>query len=199
VNILQEASPQSFVCIPSLPHPGHISSPLWSSTLYYRDDIGHVYKSPSSSIDQLILRSKLNPELSVFKHFSIFLFMYPHKRSQSRGSSVSIVSNHALDDRGLIPGRAKVFLFWPLCPDRLWGPPSLLSSGYWRGRGVMLTTHPYLVQMPRKRRSCTSSPPKRLHGVQRDRFTSYKRRRLLCICIFILYDKFLIFTVCRPI
>jgi hypothetical protein len=29
-----------------------------------------------------------------------------------------------------IPGRDKGFFLWPLCPDQLWGPPSLLSNGY---------------------------------------------------------------------
>jgi hypothetical protein len=40
-----------------------------------------------------------------------------------------------------------------------------LSPGVKRGRGVMLTTHPLLVPRTRKRGSCTSSHPKRLHGV----------------------------------
>jgi hypothetical protein len=33
-------------------------------------------------------------------------------------------------DRGSIPGRGKRFFLYPLCPDRLWGPPSLLYNGY---------------------------------------------------------------------
>jgi hypothetical protein len=33
-------------------------------------------------------------------------------------------------DRGSIPGRGKEFFLYPLCPDRLWGPPSLLYNGY---------------------------------------------------------------------
>ena len=33
--------------------------------------------------------------------------------------------------RGLSPGRVKRFFFsFPKLPDRLWGPPSLLFSGY---------------------------------------------------------------------
>jgi hypothetical protein len=51
------------------------------------------------------------------------------------------------------------YLASALHPDRLWGPPSLLSNGYRgvlspgvkRGRGVTLTTHPHLV--PRLRMS----------------------------------------------
>jgi hypothetical protein len=49
----------------------------------------------------------------------------------SRGSSVSIVTDCGLDDRGSTPGRGKGFFFQLLCPDQHWGPPSLLSSGYW--------------------------------------------------------------------
>jgi hypothetical protein len=52
--------------------------------------------------------------------------------------------------------------------------PRLLSNGYpgvKDGRGVTLTTHPHLVPRSRMSRSYTSSPPKRLHGVQRDCFT----------------------------
>jgi hypothetical protein len=29
-----------------------------------------------------------------------------------------------------IPGRGKGFFLYPLCPERLWGPPSLLYNGY---------------------------------------------------------------------
>jgi hypothetical protein len=47
------------------------------------------------------------------------------------GSSVSIVSGYGLGDRAIevrSPAEAKGFF---LCPDRLWGPPSLLYNGYW--------------------------------------------------------------------
>jgi hypothetical protein len=49
---------------------------------------------------------------------------------RSRVSSGGIVSDYGLDDRGSIPGRVKGFILYPLCPDRLWGPPSLLYNGY---------------------------------------------------------------------
>jgi hypothetical protein len=45
-------------------------------------------------------------------------------------SSASVVSEYRLDDRGSIPNRGKWFFFLPLCPDQLWGPPSLLSNLY---------------------------------------------------------------------
>jgi hypothetical protein len=46
-----------------------------------------------------------------------------------RDRSVSIVTGHGLDGQGSIPGSA-IFFSYPLCPDRLWGPPSLLFHGY---------------------------------------------------------------------
>jgi hypothetical protein len=51
-------------------------------------------------------------------------------------SSGSIVSDYRLDDRSIgvrFPAGAKNFSS-SLCPDRLWGPPSLLYNGY---RGVL--------------------------------------------------------------
>jgi hypothetical protein len=90
------------------------------------------------------------------------------------GSSVSIVSwlwTGRLGDWSSIHGRGKGFFL--LCPDRLWGPPSLLYNGYRggpfsgakRSRGVTLTIHSYLVPRSRMGRSYTSSPPKHHHGV----------------------------------
>jgi hypothetical protein len=83
------------------------------------------------------------------------------------GSSGSIVSDYGLDDRGSIPDIGRVFFFQTLCPDRHWGPPSLLynryqgvlSLGVKRGQGVTLTTHPHLLPRSRMSRSYTSSPP----------------------------------------
>jgi hypothetical protein len=42
-----------------------------------------------------------------------------------------IIISYVLDDRGSIPGRDWDFFSWPPRPDRLWGPPSLLSNRYW--------------------------------------------------------------------
>jgi hypothetical protein len=45
----------------------------------------------------------------------------------------SVVSGYGLDDRTIqvrSPAEAKGFFVQPLCPDRLWGPPSLLYNGY---------------------------------------------------------------------
>ena len=51
------------------------------------------------------------------------------------------------------------------CPDRPWGPPSLLYNGYRvfpgvkSGRSVTLTPHPLLVPLVMKEWSYTSTPP----------------------------------------
>jgi hypothetical protein len=64
--------------------------------------------------------------VSLFVGWFVYLF-------GSRGSSGSIVSDYGLDDRAIevrSPAGAEDFFFCPLCPDRLWGPPSLLYNGY---------------------------------------------------------------------
>jgi len=53
-----------------------------------------------------------------------------HLKHRSWGSSVNIVSDYRLDDRGSIPCRGKRFLLQPVCPGQLWGRPSLLFNGY---------------------------------------------------------------------
>jgi hypothetical protein len=50
---------------------------------------------------------------------------------KSRDSSVGIVTDYGLGDRGLNPGGSWEFFSSIPCPDWFWGPPSLLSSGYW--------------------------------------------------------------------
>jgi hypothetical protein len=49
------------------------------------------------------------------------------------GSTVSIMSNYGLDNRGSIRDRGREFFFSPLHPDQLWGPPSHLYNGYGGG------------------------------------------------------------------
>jgi hypothetical protein len=43
------------------------------------------------------------------------------------GSSVGIASDYGLEVRGSNPGEGGIF---STCPDRPWGPPSLLYNGY---------------------------------------------------------------------
>jgi hypothetical protein len=52
---------------------------------------------------------------------------------RSRDSSVGIATGYGLDDRRLgvrVPVGSRIFSS-PRSPDRLWGPPSLLSNVYW--------------------------------------------------------------------
>jgi len=61
------------------------------------------------------------------------------------GSSVGIKTGYELDCPGSNPGGDDILR---TCPDRPWGPPSLLLNGYQvfpgvrSGRGVTLTPHP---------------------------------------------------------
>jgi hypothetical protein len=74
----------------------------------------------------------MQQELTVLSHqLMIRLSTVPQRSS---GSSVSVVSNYGLDDRGSIPERGRGFFFYPL--------PGVFYPGVKRGRGVTLTTHP---------------------------------------------------------
>jgi hypothetical protein len=68
---------------------------------------------------------------------------------ESRGSAVGIATGYGLNERGVevgfLVGSKK---FSPHLPDRLWGPPNLLSNPYrahfprgQSGWGVELTIH----------------------------------------------------------
>jgi hypothetical protein len=76
-----------------------------------------------------------------------------HVYYRSRDSAVGIATGYGLDDRGVavrVPVGSRMFSS-PRRPDRLWGPPSLLSvsgalsPGGKSGRGMKLTTHLQLV------------------------------------------------------
>jgi hypothetical protein len=71
----------------------------------------------------------------------------------SRHSAVGIATAYGLEGPGIESQWGEIFRSYP---DRLGGPPSLLYNGYRvfpgakGGRGVMLTTHPILMQRLRK-------------------------------------------------
>jgi hypothetical protein len=59
------------------------------------------------------------------------------KSIMSRESAVGIATGYGLDDQGVgvrVPLGSRIFSS-PRRPDRLWGPPNLLSNGY---RGFFL-------------------------------------------------------------
>jgi hypothetical protein len=76
-----------------------------------------------------------------------------------RNSSVGIATGYWLNDRGVevrVTVGSRIFTS-PRRPDRLCGPPNLLSNVYWElfprgqsGRGVKQTTHLQLVPRSRK-------------------------------------------------
>jgi hypothetical protein len=83
----------------------------------------------------------------------------------SRDSSDSTANGYGLDDLGSISGGDCEFFSSTPCADRLWGPPCLLSNGYWglfprgySGRGMKLTTHLHLVPGSKNAWSYTSIP-----------------------------------------
>jgi hypothetical protein len=67
-------------------------------------------------------------------HSASFKPLFPYSPAlipvKSRDSSVGIALGYVLDDRGSIPGGCWEFFSKPPRPERLWGPPSLLSNGY---------------------------------------------------------------------
>jgi hypothetical protein len=93
-------------------------------------------------------------------NISYLLFLIPIlSQYMSRDSAVSIATGYGLDDRGVgarVLVGSRIFTS-PCHPDRLWGPPNLLSNGYWglfsggkSGWSVKLTTHLQLVPRSRK-------------------------------------------------
>jgi len=83
-------------------------------------------------------------------------------------TDLSPIKNTCWIVRGSNPGEGEIFR---TRPDRSWGPPSLLYNVYGffprgkSGRGVALTTHPYLAPRLKKEQSYTSTPPLDLRGL----------------------------------
>jgi hypothetical protein len=58
--------------------------------------------------------------------------MFMKRGGRSRGSAVGIATGYGLEDQGVgvrVPVGSRIFSS-PRRPDRLWGPPNLLSNGY---------------------------------------------------------------------
>jgi hypothetical protein len=83
----------------------------------------------------------------------IILILFPLQTLGSRDTSVGITTHYGLDGLGIESRWGEIFRTYP---HRLRGSPSPLYSGYRvfprgkGGRGVMLTTHPLLMQRLRK-------------------------------------------------
>ena len=101
------------------------------------------------------------------------------------GSSVGIANDYGLD--GPNPGEDEIFR---TCPDRPWGPPSLLYNEYRffagvkYGRGVALTPHPLLVPRSWKSRAI---PPPTLLGLNRACNVETLPLLLLLLLLLLLY------------
>jgi hypothetical protein len=79
------------------------------------NSVVHVWKVISTGTDSDYVK------FSRYKHWN-----------ESRDSSVGIALGYVLDDRGSrvrLPAGGWEFFSSPPCPERLWGPPSLLSNG----------------------------------------------------------------------
>jgi hypothetical protein len=102
---------------------------LWTSTVL------HSLLSCCYSYAPYLCMSVLNwdaacwmVQLQLVRTATVYMSVYRGYRS--RVSSGSVVSDYGLDDRESNPDWVKGFFLYPLCPDRLWGPPSLLYNGY---------------------------------------------------------------------
>jgi hypothetical protein len=89
------------------------------------------------------------------------------EHKSSRDSPVGIATGYGLDEREVgvrVPVRSRIVIS-PYRPDRLWGPPNILSNGY-EGlflRGVKQTA--LLRPLTSRKRGSIHPPPIRLHGV----------------------------------
>jgi hypothetical protein len=75
----------------------------------------------------------LNWAIVLFLYTGSVILSFVCSLYESWDSAVSIATGYGLDDQGVgvqVPVGTRIFTF--SCPsDWLWGPPSLLSNGYW--------------------------------------------------------------------
>jgi hypothetical protein len=77
-------------------------------------------------------RHILIPVTSIINFTIMLIMQIMYKVKRSRDSSVGIATGHGLDGRGVwvrVPVGSRIFSS-PRRPDRLWGPPNILSNGY---------------------------------------------------------------------
>jgi hypothetical protein len=120
----------------------------------------HIFEISCTNF-QVPLVGRLLPD---GKHFYGTIF-------DCQDSSVAIATGYNLEVQGSMPGKGKKFFSTLQHPDRLCGPLTFLSKGYWglfpkgeTGRSVKLTTHLHLVPRSRLVELYFHSPI-RLHGV----------------------------------
>jgi hypothetical protein len=120
----------------------------------------------------------------------------------SRHSIVGIATSYGLNDREVgyrVAVGSRIFSS-PNSPDRLWDPPSLLSSGY-RGlfpRVVKLTTHLQLV--PRSRKCGSIHPLPRTPSWRCAYLVKHRDNRIYSTTILSGFnDLLLIFSTCKYI
>jgi hypothetical protein len=92
----------------------------------------------------------------------------------SRDSSVGITTGYGLDDQGVrvqVPVGARIFTS-PCRPDRLWGPPSLLSNGYRKRPGREADHSPLTSAEVKKMWIYAFTPPYAFMGQLRLMFIS---------------------------
>jgi hypothetical protein len=77
------------------------------------------------------LRSVLYGTNNKNSHCLIYLLQKSNTLSIRWDNLVGMTNGYVLDDWGSNSGRSKGFFSIPHIPDRLWGSPSFLSSGYW--------------------------------------------------------------------
>jgi hypothetical protein len=100
---------------------------FWYSTTKQKKKPKRTWCSSS----QVVQKWNINSHQQLYQCSGILMIII----TWSHGSSVSVVSDYGLDDRGSIPDRGRGFFLQPLSPDWLWGLPSLLSNGYRGGGG----------------------------------------------------------------
>jgi hypothetical protein len=120
-------------------------------TLQLEKQVGKILWRVLSSV--LMMAGNVPP-----KRWLTFTGLYGITRSQD--SAVSIATGYGLDDRVVevrVPVGSRIFSS-PRRPDRLWGPPNLLSNGY-RGLGREADHSPATSAEVKKTWVYTSTPP----------------------------------------